>query len=54
MELRLVLPHWIRVDLGVMVMKQYFRLFKSPELEPQIQMQLSVIPRIYIVTVETS
>ena len=35
----------IRVDLGVMAMKQYSSLPKSQELQPHHQMQLSIIPK---------
>ena len=38
-------PVWLRVDLGIMVMKRYFTLLKSSELEPHHQMQLNVILR---------
>ena len=33
----------VRVDLGVMTIKGYSTLPKSPELEPNYQMQFSVI-----------
>ena len=35
----------IEIYLGVMAMKQYFTLFRSPELEPHYLMQFNVIPR---------
>ena len=45
MRLKQVLPLRFTVDLGVMAIKEYFPLFRSPELEPHNQMQFSVIPR---------
>ena len=38
----------VRVDLGVMTMKRYSTLPRSPELEPHRQMQYSFIPRILL------
>ena len=38
-----VLPLQVRVDLGVMVMKEYPTLLRSPELEPHHQMWFSLI-----------
>ena len=35
----------LSVDLGLMAMKGYFTLPRSPEMESHYQMQLSVIPR---------
>ena len=42
---RQVLTLQVRVELGVMVLNQYFTCPRSSELEPQYQMQFSVIPR---------
>ena len=36
---------WLREELGVMALKGYSTFPKDPELEPQHQMQFSVIPR---------
>ena len=35
----------VRVDLGVIGLKGYSTLLKSPKLEPDYQMQFSIIPR---------
>ena len=40
-----VLAFQIRVDLGVMEMKEYSTFPKAPELEPDHQMRFSVIYR---------
>ena len=40
-----VLPIKVRVNLGVMAIKRYILLPRSPEPKPHHQMQLSVIPR---------
>ena len=45
MEPKQVLPFWVRVDLGIMTMKGFFTLSRSPEQEPFHQMQFSGIPR---------
>ena len=45
MEPQQVLPFRVRVDLGVMVLRRYFTLLKSLELELHHQMQYRVIPR---------
>ena len=37
--------HWIRVNLGIMALKGYSTLSRSPELEPHHQMLFSVIFR---------
>ena len=34
-----------KVDLGAMGMKGYFKLPKSPKLEPHHQMQFGIIPK---------
>ena len=39
-----VLPLKIKVDLGIMAMKGYSTLPRSPELEPHHQMLFSIIP----------
>ena len=44
-----VLPLWLRVDLGVMTIKEYFTFPKSLGQEPHHQMQFSVISQILIV-----
>ena len=44
-------PLCVRVDLEVMVMKEYSKLLRSPELDHYYQMQSNVIPRIAFVCV---
>ena len=44
---QLVLPHRVRVDLGVMSMKGYSTFPKAPELEPHHQMGFSIMSRTY-------
>ena len=41
MGLEQVLAYWNRVDLGVMAMKMYSTLPRSPELQPYNKMQFS-------------
>ena len=36
----------VKVDMGVMAVKEYSTLLMSPELELHYQMQFSVIPRL--------
>ena len=43
-----VLPLWVRVDQGLMSMKEYFQLTGPPEVEPHYQMQFSDIPSLVI------
>ena len=38
-----LLPLWVRVDLGIMVMKGYSIFSKSPRLESHYKMQFCVI-----------
>ena len=45
MRSKQVLSLWVSVDLGVMAMKGYSILPRSPELEPHHQMKFSVIHR---------
>ena len=40
----ILLPQ-VRVDLGVISIKEYSTLLTSPELEPQHRIKLRVIPR---------
>ena len=37
-----ILPLWVAVDLRVMAIKEYYILYRSPELESHHQMQFSV------------
>ena len=41
-----VQPLQVRVDLGVMTMKEYITVLRSPELDRLHQMQFRVIPKI--------
>ena len=43
--LQQVLSFWVRVDLGVMTVKEYSTFSKDLELEPHHQMQFSIISR---------
>ena len=45
MEHQKVLPLWVRVDQGVMAIKEYCTFFNAPELQPHHQIQCCVIPR---------
>ena len=51
MESKQALPLWVIVDLGVMVMKDYFTLPRSLELEPQYQIEFTIIPRTLLIYV---
>ena len=43
---KIYLTHrWVYVDLGVITMKEYSTLFRTPKLETYHQMQFSVVPR---------
>ena len=44
-KILIILPLQIRVDLGVMAMKEYSKLLWAPGLEAQHQVQFNVIPR---------
>ena len=45
METSLVLPLRVRVELGIMAMKEYSPLLRAFELEPHYLVQYSVIQR---------
>ena len=45
MESKQILSFQVRVDLGIMAMKEYSTLPRSLELELLHQMQFSIIPR---------
>ena len=45
MGLEQVLPLWVRVGLGVMAMKRYSTLSRSPDIEPHHHMKFLGCPR---------
>ena len=42
------MPMWVRVDLGIIAMKEYSTFCKAPELEPCHQIQFRVISRRFV------